>query len=323
MAWSQQPKVTINILSKQLGLSQKRVSAAQKWATLGNLISHKEITAEGKLVLEKDPYLESTVTDWLLHFYLSLNGQGLQAQPENFSDWGIWTYIVYEFLPENSSFTEADLIRAVSRNFSEIDYRKVVKIFLEVYSQKASISNCGFLTLVEGKYLRGNTNLKNPYTIGYLLSTIWQRDFGSQESLLVSDLIRSPMGLSNVLGIGERQILEKLDHLAELEVVEQRSAKPRPIGQQPLRKQTDEDFYIVVRCWDSPLDLLAKAYDHDPAVPNSPLIQVLEGVLGEDEDEDFPFFLSSTSNWFLRLCPQQLQFLPESTSFNAPLHLAS
>jgi hypothetical protein len=188
--------------------------------------------------------------------------------------------------------------------------------------QKESIFKCSFLTQSEKNYVVGNANLKNAYIVGYLFSITWQRDFGAQESVLVHDVISSPMGLLSVLGISENQLREQLDRLAELEIIEQRSAKPRSMTQKANRRQNDEDFYLVVRCWENPSDLLMKAYDQDPAVPNSPLIQVLEETF-EDEEDDFPFLLSSAQTWFLNLCPQQFQLAAESTSFNPPLHLAS
>jgi hypothetical protein len=321
-AWAEQPKASIAVICKHVGLSQQRVSNAQQWAILGNFFNAQGLTNIGKIVLEKDPYLEATVTDWVLHLYFSLNGHGLQPQPEIFVDWGIWTYIIYDFLKENLTFTQESLTKTIAQNFPAYKAEELVRIFLKTYLQKDSISNCSFLTQNDKIYGTGNANLKNVYLVGYLLSTIWQRDFGSQESVLVNDIVGSPMGLLSVLGISENQLREQLDRLAELEIIEQRSAKPRSIRQKADRRQKNEDFYLVVRCWEDPLDLLVKAYDQDPAVPNSPLIQVLEGTFEDDED-DVPFFLSSAQTWFLNLCPQQFQFVTESTSFNPPLHLAS
>ena len=319
--WAEQSGASISAVSTETGLSRRRVSNAKQWSTLGNLLDSRGLTTEGKLALQKDPYLEATVTDWLIHFFSSLSGRGLQPQPEGFADWGIWTYFVYEFLPEHTTFTQADLAQAASEYFEKTKIDDCLKVLLKTYTKGDAIANCKFLSQNDSHYTTGTPNLQNAYTVGYLLASIWQRDFGNHSSLLVSNILNAPMGLSVVLGISEARLLEHLDRLAELEIIEQRSARPHAAGKKPERRQKSETSYVVVRCWDSPLDLLAKAYDQDPAIPNRPLIQVLDGIL-EDEDGELPFFLSSVQNWFSGFCPKQSQFLAEGAPIHPPLHLA-
>jgi hypothetical protein len=52
-------------------VTSRQAKAAQKWAKAIRWLDEESVTPEGRLVLEKDPYLEATVTDWLIHFYLS------------------------------------------------------------------------------------------------------------------------------------------------------------------------------------------------------------------------------------------------------------
>lgn len=318
-AWVEQPQTSIAATAKHLGLSQQRVRNAQQWAYLGNLLNFQGLTSIGSLALEKDPYLEATVTDWIIHFYCSLNGLSMS---ENSTDWGIWAYIVYDFLKTNSMFDQESLSRALSQKFAIQKAEDIAKVFLKTYSQKESLANCSFLRMDENSYATGSANLRNAYTVGYLLSVIWQRDFFNQDSVLVDNIVNTSVGLSSVLGISESQLREQLDNLAKIEVIEQRSAKPRSADQKAYRREDDEDFYLVVRCWETPLDLLVEAYEKDPAVPNRSLAQVLGETFGDDED-DLPFFLSFSQNLLSSFCPQQFQLFTESAPFNPPLHLAS
>jgi len=318
-AWAEQPEASIATVATQIGLSRQRVKSAQQWALLSNLLNLKGLTDVGKLALEKDPYLEATVTDWVIHFFSSLSDNGLQNQPENPSDWGFATFVIYDFLLANPSFTQEELAQSAASSL-ESDVGAYIKIWLKTYTQRDGLANCQFLTHNKNSYTTGNPNLQNPHTVGYLLANIWARDFGQQSSLLVGDLINSPMGLAAVLGIQELQLREQLDRLAELEIIEQRSAKPHKMGTQPERRQQEEPSYMVVRCWDDSLELLAKAYEQDPAVPNRPLIQSLEGIL-DDDDGELPF-LSSVQTWFSNLCPKQPQLPAKGPTFDPPLHLA-
>ncbi len=319
--WAELPEATVGTVANQTGLSRQRVSSARQWAILSNLLNLQGLTDIGQLALEKDPYFEATVTAWVIHFFSSLNGNGLQPKPEKPSNWGFPTFVIYDFLSSKSFFTQEELVQSALQLLEDNGLEADVKVWLKTYIQKDGIKNCQFLTHSGNSYTAGNPNLQNSYTVSYLLANIWQRDFGGQHLLLVNDLIDSQMGLSEVLGIQEPQLREQLDRLAELEVIEQRSAKPHKMGTQPERRQPQETSYIVVRCWESPLELLAKAYEQDPAIPNRPLIQSLEGIFDDDDDGELPF-LSSVQTWLSNLCPKQPQLPAKGSPFDPPLHLA-
>lgn len=320
--WANQPDESIAAVATQTGLNRQRVSHTKQWAMLGNLLNAQGLTPEGKIVLRKDPYLEAIVTDWLIHFFGSLGGNGLQAQPKSFADWGIWTYLIYEFLPQHPTLTQSDLLESLLSTFSQDKVDGIDKAFLKTYVDGQAISNCQFLTQTDGIYTTGHPNFgNNIYIVGYLLAAIWQRDFRNQPSVLINDLIDSPMGLTAVLGIGESPLRTLLDQLAELDIIDQRSAKPHAVGQQPNRRNLNEASYTVVRCWDDPMTLLETAYDQDTATPNRPLMQALQGIL-EDGEDDLPLFLSSVQHWVSALCPQQFQPMVECASIFPSLQLA-
>lgn len=314
--WAEQPQLSLAATAKHLELSQQRVSNAQHWAELGSLLNSQGLTSIGKLALEKDPYLESTVTDWIIHLHICLHNSRLDHD-----DSSIWSYLVHDFLRFNPKFDKSTLTQAISSKLPNQKANEIGNTFLKTYLQKESLAGCAFLAEDEDNYIVGNPNLKNAYTVGYLLSVVWQRYFDNQDCVLVSDIINTSSGLSTTLGIDEHQLREQLDRLAKIEVIEQRSAKPRSVGQTPERRQDNEASYLVVRCWNDPLDLLTKAYEEDPAIPNRPLAKVLGEIL--EEDDELPFFLSFSQNILSTFCPQQLQLVIESPSFHPPLHLAS
>jgi len=320
LAWADRPNAPVAAVMEQTGLSRQRVSNAKQWALLGNFLDQKGLTPEGKLALQKDPYLETTVTDWRVHLIGSFDGQNSSIQPQSLADWDIWAHIVYSFLPEHSTFTKEELFQYLAQYFDSDKLENPIKVLLKTYTEASAIANSAFLTRNGDTYATGNPNLENVYTVGYVLATIWQQDIGDQVSVLVDELLNSPVGLGKVLGLDSSQVRDQLDRLTEAEIIEQRSAKPHAAGQTPLRRQSHETNYVVVRCWDNPLELLEKAYDQDSVAPNRPLIQALDGIL-DDEDGELPF-LSSMQNWFSNLRPQQSQFAPEGSAIDTLLHLA-
>jgi hypothetical protein len=243
----------LETLMERTGLGNKKVGPMKSWAIRAGLVSNSFLSPEGRIVLEKDPELKSSITDWLMHFYLSLGDKGLQSPPNDPADWGGWTYFVYKFLPQNRIFTHNELVSYGTFVFEQETAQKLTKnfkILLRAYTEDQALASCKFLTQ-EGEQFTINDNnlcLPNPYMLGYILSKLWERDFPNKDSVLTESLLNHPMGLAPVLGITPTQTQEQLNILETHGIIEQRRAVP--------------PFQVLPR-WDNPLALLEKAYDSD------------------------------------------------------------
>lgn len=236
-------------LMDRTGLGNKKIVPMKSWASRSGLVAGNFLSPEGKLVLEKDPHLESPTTNWLMHFYLSLGDKGLQASPKTPADWGGWTYFIYTFLPNYRAFTSDDLVHTSALVFEQETTKRLTanfKFVLRAYTEEQALANCKFLIQEDGQYIAGQSNLPNPYLVGYLLAKLWERDFQAAPSALTESVLNHPMGLTTVLGISAAAAQEQLNALESHGIIEQRRAVP--------------PFQIIPR-WDNPLTLLEKAYD--------------------------------------------------------------
>lgn len=272
-------KADLQLLLTQMPQSaaiSANLRAAKQWATAANLLDERGLTTEGRLAATKDPYLEATVTDWLIHFNLSSSNN-------------VWNYFVYEFSPENLTFRQAELTSSVVDIFSAESsdtLKNTVQLLLKTYTDLHSIAKHKFLIQENGTYLAGSSDLSNPYTTGYLLAKIWERDFGERSAVLVSQIIDAKMSLASILGINREQVKQQLNILAKYEILEQQSAELRIAGQRPKIIGEGNSDYQVYRCWQTSAELLEKAFTHDKATPNQPLIRSLESIF--DNESDIP-----------------------------------
>lgn len=242
---------SLESLMDRTGLGNKKVVPIKSWASRAGLLSEDFLSPEGKLVLEKDPYLESLTTNWLMHFYLSLGDKGLQTPPTNPADWGGWTYFIYTFLPHYRAFTSDDLVHTSALVFEQETTKNLTKNFkipLRAYTEEQALANCKFLTQEDNQYVAGQANLPNAYLVGYFLAKLWERDFSNDTSALTESILNHPMGLAPVLGLSVAATQEQLNTLESHGIIEQRRAVP--------------PFQVIPR-WDAPLTLLEKAYDSD------------------------------------------------------------
>jgi hypothetical protein len=234
------------------GLGNKKVGPVKSWATRSGLIADGLLTPEGQIAMEYDPSLTSPVTDWLMHFYLSFGDQGLRAMPERAADWGGWTYFVYHFVPSRSAFNLGDLIYYGKEEFAEEKEKNLkdnFRILLRAYTERTALSKIEFIQGNEADGFRCNAaRLPNSYAIGFILARIWERDFESDPSEQIEDVISTPFSFAKVFGVPPEQAKEHLDALESLSIIEQR--------------KTVVPFQIIRR-WGEPLDLLKKAYERD------------------------------------------------------------
>ena len=231
-----------------LGIPKLRIRG---WATRSGLVSGNFLSAEGKLILAKDPYLESFITNWFMHFYLSFGDRGLQSVPDDPSDWGGWTYFVYKFLPQYRIFSGNDLVHTSALVFEQETTKNLTKNFkfvLRAYTEEQALANCKFLIQEDDQYIAAHPCLPNPYLVGYFFAKLWERDFQDAKSALTESILMQSMGLAPVLGISAAATQEQLNALEAHGIIEQRRAVP--------------PFQVIPR-WDNPLSLLEKAYDSD------------------------------------------------------------
>lgn len=277
---------------KKIDLTPSALDNATQWAKASCLLDEQGLTPEGELMALKDPYLEATVTDWVMHINLGLG--------DNRS---LWSYIVCEFLSVHSQFTLDNLLEDCHSIFTKQtseQLKKNIKLILKTYTEKSGILNINFLEKTKSVYSIGNPQCSNVYTIGYLLAKIWEDSFGSRDAVLVTDLLTLKPSLATILGVQESEIRVQLDTLAEHQIIEQRSTKPHELGTRASLKSESELDYQVVRLWKNPVELLERAYENDRSTPNQPLIKSLEGILDDTDDMlDFSHLLDWTFGFIL------------------------
>ena len=238
-----------NLMSRT-GLGNKKVSPIKSWSIRSGLCDRAtgKLTPQGEIAYKLDPYLESPVTDWLMHFYLTFGDNGLNPPPEDPADWGGWTWFVYTFLSQRKTFTRQELESYAGSIFTKAakNIAKDLNILLRAYTEPHALFGCGFVKSSEkDKFVVGQANQPNDYLIAYLLSQLWQRDFGDTNSVQTSKILQQTMGLTSILGISTEALQTVLDRLEAIALIEQnRAVSPAE----------------TVRRWHNPLDLLEKAY---------------------------------------------------------------
>jgi len=238
-----------NLMSRT-GLGNEKVLRIKAWSIRSGLVDKEtgKLTPQGEIARKHDPYLQSPITDWLLHFYLSFSDKGLETPPPDPAEWGGWTWFVYSFLPQRKNFTRQELESYAGSVFTKAakNIAKDLNILLRAYTEPHALFGCGFVKAIEkDKFVVGQGNQPNDYLIAYLLTQLWERDFGDTNSVQTREILQQKLGLTEVLGINADSLQTILDRLEAKAIIEQnRAVSPAE----------------TVRRWHNPFDFLEKAY---------------------------------------------------------------
>ncbi len=243
-------------LITRTGLGNEKVLRIKGWSIRSGLVDKKtgKLTPQGQIVLAHDPHLQSPITDWLIHFYLSFGDYGLSTPPEDATEWGGWTWFIYSFLPTHHSFIRTNLEIAAC-NIYETDKKKAkdiskdINYILRAYTEKEALAKINFLTSpTKDHFTTQEANIPSDHLFAYFLTQIWQRDFGISTSTSADNILDHPFGLAPLLNISRDRLQDYLDRLSGFGIIEQYRTVP--------------PFQVISR-WHDPLQLLAKAYESD------------------------------------------------------------
>jgi len=243
-------------LVQRTGLGSPKVTAFKTLSIRSGLVDKKtgKLKPQGQIVLAHDPHLESPVTDWLMHFYLSFGDYGLSTPPEDAAEWGGWTWFIYSFLPTHPSFIYTNLAIAAC-NIYETEKKKAKNIgedisyMLNAYTKKEALAKINFLiSPTKDQFTTQESNIPNDHLFAYFLTQIWQRDFGISTSTSADNILDHPFGLAPLLNISRDCLQDYLDRLSGFGIIEQYRTVP--------------PFQVISR-WHDPLQLLEKAYESD------------------------------------------------------------
>ena len=242
-----------NLMSRT-GLGNEKVLRIKAWSIRSGLVDREtgKLTPQGAIARKHDPYLQSPITDWLMHFHLSFSDKGLETPPPDPADWGGWTWFVYSFLPQRKNFTRSTLDNAANQIY-ETDKKKAKSIsddllkILKAYTDKNdALAQINFLkSSAKDQYIAGEVTLPPDELIAYFLAMICERDFKDLSQINSDRILHHPYGLSPILGISSDQVQDILDRLSGKGIIEQYKTVP--------------PFQTIPR-WNAPLDLLEKAY---------------------------------------------------------------
>ena len=242
-----------NLMSRT-GLGNEKVLRIKAWSIRSGLVDREtgKLTPQGAIARKHDPYLQSPITDWLMHFCLSLSDKGLATPPPDPADWGGWTWFVYSFLPNHLNFSRSTLDNAANQIY-ETDKKKaksisddLLKVLKAYTDKKDALAQINFLkSPAKDQYIAGQANLPPDELIAYFLAKICERDFQGLSQINSDRLLNHPYGLAPILGISPDQVQDLLDRLSGKGIIEQYKTVP--------------PFQVIPR-WHDPLDLLEKSY---------------------------------------------------------------
>lgn len=231
------------LISTSLGTNYQK--AMPRYAYRAGLLDERRcLTLFGNFTAERDPNLEKTSTQWLLHYHLTA-----PHGPTAF-----WHYLVTHWFVPGNTFT-ADQLTDDLAEFLQREKRKVpslrsirstITIFTGTYLKRDGLSRLGMLEEVEkNTYHVPRVSQPPIWALGYALADYWQAHYGERLTVNLDDL--SGNRFAGLFLLGESGFNELLLQLKQEGMIDlYRTAHPyQVVLLQPSLKYALEKLYAI------------------------------------------------------------------------------
>ena len=123
-----------------------------------------QLTSSGAIVIDKDPKLESLVSQWFLHHELVTDPERAEA----------WHFFALEFLPNYSRFTKEKLLEGLTdklRAHSEMHFgpgsklnKQIARKIIQVYTEDSGLGQLGIIQQDGDQFIRLNPKKIGPWS---------------------------------------------------------------------------------------------------------------------------------------------------------------
>ena len=210
-----------------LGVGSNMAKAIRYWLKAAGLTVEEKgkgvaLTEFGRLIYEKDPYLEEDFTLWCIHLNLVKN-------KEYATSWYLFFHLfqLEEFTKEEmEEFLERELEKYIAtKDFSTRSLKDDCTVLLQMYARETGeepdpedkkicpLTVLGILRKSGNYYKRTQPdyNRFSAYVVLYLLESLWQK----QDAISMEEFYSEAMGVHATLGIGFSAYQECLETLVK------------------------------------------------------------------------------------------------------------
>lgn len=211
----------------------------------GLLAEDNTLTPFGRVVVAHDPGLQKAQTQWLMHYFLSVEGGSGPL---------FWRDLVVTHLRIGSAvdadqvagWVSESVLRTGAKPLAERTLRDTARVFLRTYSRDDGLGQIGLIS--ESKQHKGQYVVRMPsppgaWVIGAALTDLWQRRWPHQATTNLGDVSES---LGDIFFMGHSGLADALRELQRHELIDiYRVAPP----------------FQVVKTWEHAADAWSRLYE--------------------------------------------------------------
>lgn len=153
-------------LAKPFGYGAPFAAIYRSWlhkTGLAQLGLPLRLTPMGKVIVEKDPTLENTKTQWFMHHELVTDHDRAEA----------WHFFAIEFLPKHLCFTEETLLEGLTQKLSphSIQHfgpgsklnKQILRKIIQVYTEKSGLGELSLIVSEDKRFRRLTPTVVGPW----------------------------------------------------------------------------------------------------------------------------------------------------------------
>lgn len=217
--------LTLDEVRQKTNLGTIYVEAMPRYARAMGLLNDSLCpTPLGNFAYEKDPLLEQSSTQWLMHYHISAPYWVGPA---------FWHHLVVSRFRSGNEFSRDDISQQIADFVSQMEIRQVTPrdadatatVFLGTYTKSDALGGIEILEEVDGRYHVLEPEAPPIWVMAYALLDFWEACFSQQISVNLNYLSGSD-GLTNLFMVGAGRLNAVLRAMQEEGYVEVHRVAP-------------------------------------------------------------------------------------------------
>lgn len=217
-SFKKDPYLNERSLMSEIGVGITKAKAYIQWVRMIGLRDNKKrkLTKLTELLLKYDPYLNSLISQWIIHYQLAQN-----------KDAEVWYHLTNTFLPNKISFSYKEALNSLKDYKIGINSQKHLKvdimIYLKALTSKDGLGEINFLKILKNSiYIKTNPVGIDPLLIAFVIYDQNRKKYPKKYpyiSTISIDSILADNGNAGKIFILNREKLNKILDLLKFEAI--------------------------------------------------------------------------------------------------------
>lgn len=208
-SFKRDPNLNERSLMSKIGVGITKAKAYIQWVRMVGLRDNKKrkLTKLAELLLKYDPYLNSLISQWIIHYQLAQNEKA-----------EVWYHLTNTFLPNRTSFSYEEALNSlkiyeIGKN-SQKHLKADIRIYLKALTSDDGLGEINFLKILKNStYIKADPVGIDPLLIAFVIYDQRGKKYPNISTIHINNLLADNANVGKIFILDGEKLNKILDLL--------------------------------------------------------------------------------------------------------------